>query len=184
MTSPCGRDPDWLVEIAAADPDAPLSRDAAEHLRTCRYCADRLAELRERLDRVRATVAPPVRTPPDLVGRSVAAVRAIRGGGVGSPVLVAQRGGSLRISEQVVALLTRQVATELLDPVAGVRLQGIVGDGEGLALRLAVGYGLSLPDVGRWVQRAVGAALESTLGVAVPAVRVEIVDLLVPSTAR
>ncbi len=177
---PCGHDPEWLVELAA-DEDHELAPDDAAHLRACPHCTSELASLRSRWTTVRVAATSPVRIPPGLVARTVATLRAVRGGLDGRHVEVVQQGGLLRVSDQVVVLLARQVAVDLARQLGGVRVRGLAGGQDGLQLRLAIRYGLPLLEVGRRVQRTLRAALEASLGAGTPQVSVEVVDVLAPA---
>ncbi len=177
---PCGHDPEWLVELAAGE-DHELSRDDAAHLQRCPHCTAELASLRGRWTTVRAVAARPVQPPPGLVARTVTTLRAVRGGVGGRQLEVVQQGGLLRVSDQVVMLLARQVAVDLAWQFGGVRVRGLAGGHDGLQLQLAIRYGLPLLEVGRRLQRTVRAALEASLGAGTPPVSVEVVDVFAPT---
>ncbi len=177
---PCGHKPEWLVELAAGE-DHELSPDDAAHLQDCPHCSAELASLRRRWTTVRAAASSPIRVPPGLVARTVATLRAVRGGLDGWHVEVVQQGGLLRVSDQVVVLLARQIAVDLARQFGGVRVRGLAGGQDGLQLRLAIGYGLPLLEVGRWLQRMLRTALEASLGAGAPQVSVEVVDVLAPA---
>lgn len=177
---PCGRHPEWLVELAVGE-DPELSPDDAAHLRDCPHCTAELAALRGRWTAVRAAASSPVRTPPGLAARTLATLRAVHAGLEGRHVEVVQQGGLLRVSDQVVVLLARQVAVDLARQFGGVRVRGLAGGQDGLQLRLAIRYGLPLLEVGRRLQRTLRAALEASLGAGTPPVSVEVVDVLAPA---
>lgn len=180
---PCGRFASWLVDIAARDePDAA----DVEHLRSCPYCRGELAVLRRRWVAVRAAAARPVRVPSGMVGRTLSAVRAVRGGGgvVSRHVETAQQGGVVRVGEPALVLLTRRTARDVVDGLAGIRFRGLSGGTDGFEVRVAVRYGLVLTEAAALVRRDIGRALERVLGVAAPPLDVLVVDVLGPGRSR
>lgn len=174
---PCGRPRSWLLDVAVQEEPDPAG---TEHLRTCPQCRDELARLQRSWSAVRLAVREPVRTPGDLVARSIATLRAVRGGLVGRHAEVAQPGGVVRIAESALLLLARRMAYDVVDGLPGVRLRGVSAGVDGLVLRLTVRYGLVLADVGARVCREVGAALAASVGPVAPRLEVQVEDVVHP----
>jgi len=178
---PCGRSTSWLVEIVARDePDI----GDAEHLRACPYCGGELAMLRRRWMAVRVAATRPVRMPSGMVGRTLSAVRAVRGGLVSRHIETAQQGGVVRVGEPALVLLARRTARDVVDGLAGIRFRGLSGGTDGFEVRVAVRYGLVLAEAAALVRRDFGRALERVLGVAAPPLDVLVVDVLGPGPHR
>ncbi|MDQ3885683.1 MAG: hypothetical protein M3308_01370 [Actinomycetota bacterium] len=182
-TLPCGWPVSSLVDLATGDdtPGTPAACPDMEHPHSCPYCQQELAILRRRWAAVRSAAHRPVRIPPDLIDRTLSAVRAVRGGLVPRHVEAPQRGGMVRIAESAVMLLVRQMAREVIDGLAGVRFRGLSGDVDGLQVRVAVRYGMTLAEVTTRVRRDIGSALENVLGAATPPLDVLVDDVLAPS---
>lgn len=178
---PCGRPASWLVDLAARDDPDPAD---AEHLRSCPFCREELAVLRRRWAPVRVAAARPVRMPSGMVGRTLSAVRAVRGGLVGRHVETAQQGGVVRVGEPALVLLARRTARDVVDGLPGVRFRGLSGGADGFEVRVAVRYGLVLTEAAALVRRDIGRALERALGAAAPPLDVLVVDVLVPARNR
>jgi uncharacterized alkaline shock family protein YloU len=191
---PCGRALSSLVNFATRDDptrEGAASREDttgipgnfgdAEHLRSCPYCQEELAVLRRRWSAVRSAAHRPVRIPPGLIGRTLSAVRAVRGGLVGRHAEATQPGGVVRIAESAVVLLVRHLARDVIDHLAGVRFRGLSGDVDRLEVRVAVRYGIPLAEVTTRVRHEVSGALELTLGAAAPALDVLVEDVLAPT---
>jgi len=174
---PCGRSRSWLLDVAAADAPDPAD---AEHLRICPQCREELARLQRSWSAVRLAARQPVRTPGDLVARSTATLRAVRGGLVGRHAEAPQTGGVVRIAESALVLLARRMAYDVVDGLPGVYLRGVSGGMDGLVLRLAVRYGYVLADVGARVRHELGAALTASVGPAAPPLEVQVEDVLAP----
>lgn len=181
---PCGRPASWLVDVAAGERGAPENPADAAHLRSCPYCRAELAALQGRWAAVRRAASRPVRVPADLVVRTLSTVRAVRGELVRRHVETAQVGGVVRIAESALVLLTRRLAIDVVEGIPGVRFRGVSGGVDGLALHIAVRYGVSIADAANRVRRGVGAALADTLDTAVPALDVLVDDVLAPAGHR
>ncbi len=172
---PCGRLRPWLLDLAVQEAPDPAD---AEHLRTCPGCRGELARLQRSWSVVGVAAREPVRTPGDLVARSIATLRAVRGGLVARHAEVAQLGGVVRIAESALVLLARRMAYDVVDGLPGVRLRGVSGGVDGLVLRLTVRYGLVLADVGARVCRELGAALAASVGPVAPRLEVQVEDVV------
>lgn len=172
---PCGRPRSWLLDLAVQEEPDPAD---AEHLRTCPECRQELMRLQRSWSVVRLAAREPVRTPGDLVARSTATLRAVRGGLVGRHAEATQTGGVMRIAESTLVLLARRMAYDVVDGLPGVRLRGVSGGMDGLVLRLTVRYGLVLADVGARVRRELGTALAASVGPAAPPLEVQVDDVV------
>ncbi len=165
-TLPCGTPIASLVD-AVAD-DTPLTPHAA----ACPYCQETLAGLRPGWTAVRQASGQPVETPPRLVPRVLARLRAEASAGTDRLEIPGDR-GRLRIGPAVLVDLARRSAAT----VPGVRPRtGRFGGGR-LTLQIAVRTDTPLPVVVPEVHRRVAEDLGRTLGVPAPPLDVHVADV-------
>lgn len=113
-------------------------------------------------------------------------------------ILQAQENGSIMISEDVIATVVEQAVTEVegivgLNVKPGADIADMIGKkawGKGMKITIAednsiavdcnvnIGYGQSVVAVAKAVQEAVAAALESTAGVSVSSVNINVCGII------
>ncbi len=175
---PCGRDAADLVALVADGRSADPA--LAAHAAGCPHCTAELAALDGQWELVRAAAAQRPSTPDGLAGRALAAVRGVRGRG-GSFDL-AQPGGLLRVSEGAVALLARAAAARVLAEHGGGHVRMVRAGGGTVDIGLAVRFGDAIAPLVAHVRAALRSHLAEHLGDSVPAVNVEVVDVIYPPT--
>lgn len=175
----CGADPDELLEQAA---DAPgLMRTA--HQQTCVHCQAALAEFDQALSPLRLLAAESVRPPPHLLEQVLARIRSA----VANPawaVLPDVDRGRTRVAATVVVEVARVAA----GTVPGVRVAlaahergvevGASGSTVAVRVTVAADFGVDLHELGRRIDRAVGAQVSALVGVDVATVTVHVDDVL------
>ncbi|MGQ0837870.1 hypothetical protein [Actinokineospora sp.] len=173
---PCGRTLADLVAVAADGPGADPVLVA--HAADCPHCGAELAALRAQWDLVRAAAAEPVHTPDGLVSRVLDSVRGVRGRG--GEFQLDQVGGALLVAERVVVLLARSAAADLLAGHGGGHLRSVRAAGDTVDIGLAVRFGTPIQPLAELVRAHVSAWLREHLGTSVPAVTVDVVDVIYP----
>lgn len=184
---PCGRTEGYLLELVAdeaADGTGQLGAEELAHLAGCPHCTARLESLRRGWAAVHQVAAAPIPVPPELVGRTLATLRALRGPTGAEHMVIPQVGGVTRVADRVVVLLARTLATELLDGYrrsrggAGpARVLAIRGDHEALTVDVALPYGEPVPGVADWLRHRLGELLDQQLGSSAPSVTVHVADI-------
>lgn len=190
----CGADPDELLEQAA---DAPGLLVTA-HQQGCVHCQAALVEFDHLLAPLRLLAAESVRPPPHLLEQVLARIRSA----LANPAWAVlddrdQNGvaarhparGRTRVAAQVVVEVARvaagtvpgvRVALAAQDPAArepGVEV-GASGSTVAVRVTVAADYGEDLHELGRRIDRAVGAQLYALVGVDVATVTVHVDDVL------
>jgi hypothetical protein len=180
---PCGHFGSDLVDVAA-DADGTQSDlagappELAAHVADCPYCQAELARQRPAWQWVRAVAAEPVPTPPDLVGRVLDALRGVRGRPWSQSIELAGPDGTLTVAQPVVVAIARTLVREFADAHPDLWERGVELGEDGLAVRIAVGYGVDITAAADELRGHVRAGLLGHLGAAVPAVGVEVVDVV------
>jgi uncharacterized alkaline shock family protein YloU len=188
---PCGWLPGYLRDLVADEsaegPEAAARHaDPADlaHLAGCPYCTAERDRLRARWRGVHEVASAGVAVPPELVPRTLTTLRALRGDRDGGYVELPQAGGVTRIREQVIVLLARELATELLagrDGAAGsrpARVLAVTGDRTELGVQVALPYGEPVREVAEALGLRLAEGLAGMLGAAAPRVSVHVADLI------
>lgn len=199
-TLPCGRSVADLVELVAdgallaADPARELTGGAdpgagsreserdglAPHARTCPHCSAELVVLRTRWEVVRRAAASRIDTPVGLVDRVQNSIRGLRGGLLAGAIELAEPGGRLSVAEPVLVVLARQLVREHAAARGGLWERGVeLAEGR-LRARIAVEYGVDIVAAADELRQRLGVGLAEHIGVAVPPIEVEVVDVVAP----
>lgn len=174
---PCGRSAADLVDLAAGDAVA-ASPELAEHVVGCPHCQAELARQRPAWHMVRAAAEAPVVTPPELVDRVLDSLRGLRGRLSGHAIELSEPDGTLTVAESVVVVIARALVREHAETRGDIWERGVeVGD-EAVVVRLAVAYGVDIAAAADALRRHVHTGLVGHLGDAVPAVQVDVVDVI------
>ncbi|MEC3981096.1 hypothetical protein [Amycolatopsis sp. H20-H5] len=147
----------------------PVSDSLADSL------ADPLAD--PRWEQVRAAARVRVPTPPGLVGRVLRSVGGIRGRLTTRPLELPFEGGSLTVTERVVAVLARKLAKEFALAAGGVHVSAVAMESGALEVLVTVRFGVSAGAAADALRRQLTAALADQLGAPPPPVSVHVVDV-------
>ena len=187
----CGRTRDYLRALVADEategPEAAVEHAIPadlEHLAECPYCAEELAAVRRDWAAVHQVATSAVAVPPELVGRTISTLRALRGPSTTDHVVIQQSGGTTRVKASVVVILTRALATDLLASYrhsrggsGTARILAVRGTHEALSVDVALPYGEPVLQVADWLRGQLGALLDQHLGSAAPRVTVHVADV-------
>jgi uncharacterized alkaline shock family protein YloU len=174
---PCGRSAADLVDLAAGDA-AAVSPELAEHAAGCPHCQAELARQRPAWHLVRSAAEAPVVTPPELVDRVLDSLRGLRGRTGGHAIELAEPDGTLTVSESVVVVIARALVREHAETRGDIWERGVEFGDDGLVVRIAVAYGVDIAAATDALRRHVHTGLVGHLGDAVPAVQVDVVDVV------
>jgi uncharacterized alkaline shock family protein YloU len=173
---PCGHAVAELVDLAAGAEDVPVG--FAQHAATCPHCQPELARLRPAWQLVRTAAEQPVATPPELVGRVLDSLRGLRARPWARAIELVEPDGTLSVAEPVVVVLARTLVRERAQDRGDVWERGVELTEQGLVVRVAVAYGVDITVAADDLRHHVRAGLAGHLASSVPAVRVDVVDVV------